>query len=96
MELNSEHLCQEDTSLLRTPKFSPKLVISIHFDLYDQDTTQLRITFVSPKGALIRDVPLYMFFTEIPLKSNDARRNSAHYETDQKCRLSITHTKPNL
>jgi hypothetical protein len=41
-----------DTSLLRTPKFSPKIVISIQFDLRNQDTSQLRTAFVSPKGVL--------------------------------------------
>jgi hypothetical protein len=35
----SGHLCQEDTFLLRTPMFSPKLVISIQCDLHNQDTS---------------------------------------------------------
>jgi hypothetical protein len=47
-------LCQEDTFLLRTPKFSPKLAISIKFNLCNQDTSQLRTAVVSPKGVLNR------------------------------------------
>jgi hypothetical protein len=46
--------------LLRTPMFSPKLVISIHFDLCNQDTSQLRTAIVSPKGVRNREVPLYI------------------------------------
>jgi hypothetical protein len=51
----SGHLCQEDTSLLRTPMSSPLLVISIHVDLRNQDTSQLRTALVSPKGVLNRE-----------------------------------------
>jgi hypothetical protein len=64
----SGHLCQEDISPLRTPHYSPKLVISmIHFDLYNQDTSPLRTAVdtstlrtavVSPKGVLNREVLL--------------------------------------
>jgi hypothetical protein len=54
----SGHLCLEDTSLLSTQTFSPKLVISIHFDLCNQDTSQLRTAVVSPKGVLNREVSL--------------------------------------
>jgi hypothetical protein len=54
----SGHLCQQDTSVLRTPMFSPKFVISIHFDLCNQDTSQLRTAVISPKGVLNREVPL--------------------------------------
>ena len=36
----SGHLCQKDTSLLRTLNCSPKLVMSIHFDLHNQDASQ--------------------------------------------------------
>jgi hypothetical protein len=46
------HLCQEDATL-RTPKFSPKMVISIHFDHCKQDTSQLRTAAVSSKVSLI-------------------------------------------
>jgi hypothetical protein len=48
-----------DTSLLRTPNFSPKLVNSIQFDLRNPDTSQLRTAFVSPKGVLKRGSTVY-------------------------------------
>jgi hypothetical protein len=54
--------CQEDTSLLRTPTFSPTLVISIHIDLCDRDTSQFRTAVVSPKGVLNRGVSLSSSF----------------------------------
>jgi hypothetical protein len=52
------YFCQEDTSLLGTPTFNPKLVISVHFDLYNQDTHISRTAVVSPLGVLNREVPL--------------------------------------
>jgi hypothetical protein len=42
------------------PTFSPKLVISINFDLCNQDTLQLRTAVFSPKSVLNREVPLYL------------------------------------
>jgi hypothetical protein len=42
---------------IKTPMFSPKLIMLIQFDLCNQDTTQLRTAFVSPKGVLNRVVP---------------------------------------
>jgi hypothetical protein len=41
-----------DTSLLRTSNFSPKLAISIEFDLCNQDTSQLGTAHLSPKVVL--------------------------------------------
>jgi hypothetical protein len=66
----SGHLCQEDTSLLRTQNFSPKLVISIQFDLCNWDTPQLRTAFVYKRS---RPIPFhYAIFKNffILLRSN--------------------------
>jgi ankyrin repeat protein len=41
-----------DTCLWRTPTFSPNVVISIHFDLCNQDTSQLRTAVVSQRVSL--------------------------------------------
>jgi hypothetical protein len=48
----------EDTSLFRTPMFSPKLVISIHFVHCNRDTSQLS-TAGSPKYVLSIEILLY-------------------------------------
>jgi hypothetical protein len=39
--------CQEDTSLLGTPNVCPKFVLSIQFDLCNQDSPQLWTTFLT-------------------------------------------------
>jgi hypothetical protein len=52
-------LCQEATSLSRTEKFSNKLVITIQFDLCNQDTSLMRTAFVSAKGVFNTEVLLY-------------------------------------
>jgi hypothetical protein len=49
-----------NTSLLGTQTFSPKLVISIQFDLCNQDTSQLMASFVSTKGVVNREVLLLL------------------------------------
>ncbi len=46
------HLSIKDTSS------GPKLVVSIQFDLSNQDTSLLRTALVSPKGVLNREVLL--------------------------------------
>jgi hypothetical protein len=56
----SRHLCQVDTSLLRTPIFSPTLVNFHSFDIRNPDTSKLGTTILSPKGVLYREVPLYI------------------------------------
>jgi hypothetical protein len=58
--LYSRHLSQQDTTLLRTPTFSPKMVISIHFYLCNQDTSQLRTAAVSARGVFNTNVLLYL------------------------------------
>jgi hypothetical protein len=45
------------TPLLRTTMLSSKLVISIQFDLCNQDASQLR-TVLGPKGVLNREILL--------------------------------------
>jgi hypothetical protein len=55
------------TSLQRTPKFSPKLVISIHFDHHNLDTSQLRTAVVIPKGVL--NVPRQRFWMPCTIQS---------------------------
>jgi hypothetical protein len=46
---SSGHLCQEDTSLLKTPIFSPNLVIYVKCNICNQDTFYVRAAILSPK-----------------------------------------------
>jgi hypothetical protein len=56
MEPHNQHNCQEETSLLKTPRFNPKWAISIRSDLCNQNTS-LRIISFSHVGVL-RTLPL--------------------------------------
>jgi hypothetical protein len=85
------HLTQEDTFLLRTPNFSPKLVISIKFDLRNQNTSLLKTSNVGPKGVLDRKVLLGNGYTSVSqgftLKGASLSKNSVvFWMQNRKCK----------